>query len=167
MSFEADDPLARWERSLEKREKRLQAPQQVTGRPGAVVRCELAGALDHTGILIGDDTIIELDGSGIIQMVSYRDFLMASAFRTGDEITVASDDESLTVLADMAVATRAIDLIGKSREYHFLLDNCHQFSSGCITGDFENDDKLFSLLELTISEHLNGKRAIVWWPLEN
>jgi hypothetical protein len=166
MSFEAADAFARWERSLEKREKRLQAPRTVTGKPGAVVRCELVGALDHTGILIGDDTIIELDGSGLIRMVSYQDFLTASAYRTGDGITVACDDDSLTVLADMAVATRAIDLIGKSREYHVLLDNCHQFASGCITGDFDNDDKLFGLLELTISAHLNGNKAVVWWPLE-
>lgn len=32
---------------------------------------------------------------------------------------------------------RAIDMLGKKRNYHFLFDNCHQFCAGCITGRFE------------------------------
>jgi hypothetical protein len=159
------DPFAQIERSIAKRERRLQAPRTVPGRPGAVVRCELAGALDHTGVLVADDQIIELDGTGLIRIVSSADFLMSSPYRTGDAITIACDDDSLAVLSDLAVARRAIDLVGQSREYHLLLDNCHQFVSGCLTGNFDNDDKLFSLMALTLSERLNNHKPVVWWPL--
>lgn len=162
-----DDPLARWERSLEKRERRLQAPRTVTAKPGAVVRCELAGALDHTGILVSEREIVELDGSGLIRLVSYQDFLVSSVYRTGDSITVACDDDNLAPLHDFAAAHRALQRVGESRTYHLLLDNCHQFVSGCLTGDFENDDKLFSLLELTVAERLNQGKPIAWWPLEH
>jgi hypothetical protein len=166
MGFADDgDPFAQIERAIEKRERRLQAPRTVAGRPGAVVRCDLAGGLDHTGILVADEQIVELDGTGLIRIVSYQGFLMSSVYRTGDTITIACDDDTLTVLSDLAAATRSIDFVGKSREYHLILDNCHQFVSGCLTGNFENDDKLFSLLELTISERLNGHNRVFWWPL--
>ncbi|MBC7541097.1 MAG: hypothetical protein H7338_00050 [Candidatus Sericytochromatia bacterium] len=165
MGFADDDPFAQIERSIAKRERRLQAPRTVSGKTGAVVRCDLAGALDHTGILVDDDTIIELDGTGLIRIVTYAEFLMSSVYRSGEAITVACDDD-LAVLSDLAAASRAINFVGKSRTYHLLLDNCHQFVSGCITGDFENDDKLFSLMELTISERLNNHKPVVWWPLQ-
>jgi hypothetical protein len=161
-----DDPFAQIERSIAKRERRLQAPRTVPGKTGAIVRCELAGALDHTGILVADDQIIELDGTGLIRIVSYTDFLIASPYRTGDDITIACDDDSLAVLADLAAAKRAIDLVGQSRDYHLFLDNCHQFVSGCLTGHFDNDDKLFSLMALTVSEVLNDHKPVVWWPLQ-
>ena len=63
-----DDPFAQIERSLAKRERRLHAPRTVAGKTGAIVRCELAGALDHTGVLVGDgeSTDVEtLDVAGV------------------------------------------------------------------------------------------------------
>ncbi|OJD42613.1 hypothetical protein BAU22_22410 [Bacillus sp. 4048] len=38
--------------------------------------------------------------------------------------------------ADAGARARAIEKLGQSRNYHVLFDNCHQFISGCLTGDF-------------------------------
>lgn len=53
-------------------------------------------------------------------------------------------------------------MVGKKRNYNLLLDNCHQFASGCITGDFENNDNFLFMLKHTAKEHLNLDTWRVW-----
>ena len=53
-------------------------------------------------------------------------------------------------------------MIGKSRKYGVLSDNCHQFTSGCITGDFENEDNLLFRLKGRACNELNVNEWRVW-----
>ena len=58
---------------------------------GALVFCDLAIKPEHSGIFIGDKTIVELDGSGNIRKVDYSTFLNDSIFRTGINIFTFTD----------------------------------------------------------------------------
>ena len=42
---------------------------------GSVVFCRLVGMLEHTGICIGDDRIVHLDGSGLVEEVGPSEFM--------------------------------------------------------------------------------------------
>jgi hypothetical protein len=48
------------------------------------------------------------------------------------------------------IADRAKAMIGKRRQYNVLLDNCHQFTCGCLSGDFENPCNYFTLVQAEI-----------------
>ena len=60
------------------------------------------------------------------------------------------------------VAQRALDMVGSSRNYNFILDNCHQFSSGCLTGDFENSDNFLWMLKATAQKTIGADEWHVW-----
>lgn len=40
------------------------------------------------------------------------------------------------------------------------MDNCHQFSSGCITGNTENSDNFFWMLEDTLKRKVGAKNKM-------
>ena len=53
-------------------------------------------------------------------------------------------------------------MVGKSRDYNFIMDNCHQFTSGCLTGDFENADNFLWMLKDTAGEVLGADNWRLW-----
>lgn len=136
--------------------------EKVKPVPGCIVRCDLAlGAADHTGVYIGSNKIVELDGDGDIRMVTPGTFMDNSVQRTGISIYIACDQTG-KVLYNGTIADRARTLVGSARNYQWILDNCHQFTSGCITNDFENADNFFWMLEDTISRRLNNGSPVKW-----
>ncbi len=124
-------------------------------RPGSLVCCGLGGLLDHTGILVDAETIVELHGSGLIKAISPQRFLQE---RSGNEIFVACDAKG-NALADDLIAQRAIKQIYEYQEYDLLKNNCHRFVWQCISGQ---------PLELTTFHQLNKQlskkfnRKIYW-----
>ena len=46
----------------------------VTPKVGSIVYCNLALVAEHTGIYVGDNKIIHLNGSGLVEMVSAEIF---------------------------------------------------------------------------------------------
>ena len=135
--------------------------KKVTPRSGCIVHCDLmVGNAEHSGVYAGGN-IIEVEGSGRIREVSPETFINSSAVRTAISIYIACDEDG-EVLFDSDIAKRAKKELGKKRNYNVLMDNCHQFSSGCITGDFENSDNFFWMLTDTISKELNGGESIQW-----
>ncbi|TRX56329.1 lecithin retinol acyltransferase family protein [Thalassomonas sp. M1454] len=115
-------------------------------KPGALVCCGLGGVLDHTGILIDKDTIVELHGSGLIKAISPQRFLKE---RSGNEIFVACDAKGNALVNDL-IAQRAIKQIFNYQEYDLIKNNCHRFVWQCISGTnaelttFHQLNKLFS-----------------------
>lgn len=110
---------------------------------GSIVVCELFnGMAEHTGIYIGNNKIVELNRNGNIRRVSFNKFLNSSVNRTGTKIYTACDefDEPLQF---ESVAENAESMGGEKRFYNIIMNNCHQFTSGCITGNFENADNFF------------------------
>lgn len=86
-------------------------------------------------------------------------FISSSSLRTA--INIACDKDG-NVLYDERIAKRAKQMIGRQRDCHFLLDNCHQFISGCITGKFQNSDNYFWMVCYTIKMELNNGNSIEW-----
>lgn len=80
---------------------------------------------------------------------------MDGELRLGTLIYMLCDDE-YTILFDESNAKRAECMVGNYRDYNLLIDNCHQFTSGCITGNFENSDNFTLFLKQRISEYMNN-----------
>jgi len=97
---------------------------------GAVMACEIFALFEHTGIYLGDATITELAGSGLVRAVSPRRFLDG---RSGEDILVATDHQG-NVLAEASAAKRASEQIYSYQPYDLLRNNCHRFTYHCVTG---------------------------------
>jgi len=134
----------------------------VEPEEGSILMCKIAGSLfEHTGVYIGDGKIVELAGSGRVRAVSFNKFLRDGLTRTGNRIYIACDEDN-DPLWSYTVADIAKEMIGKRRDYNVIMDNCHQFTAGCITGDFENPVNFFWMLHNLIREELNYGEKIRW-----
>lgn len=133
--------------------------QDIVVKPeiGAIVCCTIAGVLDHTGIWIGDNTIVELHGDGLIKAVSSERFLDN---RSGSKIFIACDSAARPIIDELA-AQRAISMIYQYREYDLITNNCNRFVWHCVSG---TDEKLTTFKELNqqLAKWVNKK---VYWDL--
>ncbi|WP_448569944.1 hypothetical protein [Thalassotalea ganghwensis] len=129
----------------------------VKPKVGALVCCGIGGILDHTGIWIDDNLIVELDGEGLVKAVSPRRFTQE---RSGKHIYIACDSHNQP-LCDELAAQRAIKQIFTFRDYHLIENNCHQFIWQCIN---PNDISLstFKELNLRMAKHFDRK---IYWDL--
>jgi len=106
--------------------------------PGSIVLCSLAGNLaDHSGIYVGNGNVIELHGEGYIHKVSAETFLRGSDYggfplRTGISIYVACSGTK--PIASNGIKTRAEKKCDQIVDYSLFSNNCHDFSSYCISG---------------------------------
>lgn len=131
---------------------------------GSVVVCNLTvfplslspeNSLEHTGIYVGNRTIIHRDGDGYIDIVSPEKFLKRlNGFNDADEIYVScSNNDSLI---NIEAGTRAMLSLNNINQkgYDLFNKNCHQFVRYCLTG--ENDrtflDFTFSSLEILLKD---------------
>lgn len=115
---------------------------------GAIVFCELIKGVEHSGIYIGKGDIVELNGDGLIRKVSPVTFYSDSQYRTGTDIYTFTD-LSGKLLCSNKIAKRAKEKIGTKVNYNVALNNCHKFTAGCITGNFNNTNLSFTqLMEL-------------------
>ena len=124
---------------------------------GAIVCCGIGGVFEHTGIWVGENTIIELDGNGLIKPVSAERFI---GNRSGDNIFVACDSNA-TPLALPEIGERALAQVYQYQDYHMIENNCHQFVWHCF-------DKLKT--PITSFSSLNEKIAqyydrVIYWDL--
>ena len=101
--------------------------QRVPPKIGAIVCCTIAGVLEHTGIWLGDDTIAELDGNGLIKPISSQRFLKE---RSGKQIFIACDSLA-EPLAVEKVAEYAAQQLFQYQQYDVINNNCHQFVWQC------------------------------------
>lgn len=131
--------------------------QKVKPVFGSVVCCGIGGLLDHTGIWVNDNTIIELDGEGLIKPISSERFTKE---RSGKSIFVACDSHAVPLASELA-ANRAIKQIYQYRDYHLLENNCHNFMWQCFS---PNDEKLstFKMLNSRLAKLFNRR---IYWDL--
>ncbi|WP_286261274.1 hypothetical protein [Thalassotalea atypica] len=113
---------------------------------GSLVCCGIGGLLDHSGIWVGEDTIVELDGNGLIKPLSSERFTHE---RSGKNMFIACDSTGEPLSLELA-GQRAIKQIYQYRDYHLLENNCHQFIWQC----FQPNDK-----PLTTFKELNQRLA--------
>lgn len=134
---------------------------------GCVVCHSMIGEqFEHSGIYIGEYKIVSLSSKGKIinshaQIVeeSTRKFI-EGPLNSNRLIWVSCRGES--PVGDQKVAARARKIVGERRNYNVLRDNCHQFTSGCLTGDFENADKRFTSLKSTVADTLGADNWRIW-----
>jgi len=110
---------------------------------GALLLCTLPAPAHHSGVYVGHGKVIELQGNGHIRKVDLDNFT-----RTGVTIMVASRNKH--IFTSENIATRAEKKEGNTRNYNVILDNCHQFTAGCIKGKFENPNNFKLFLDQTI-----------------
>lgn len=109
---------------------------KVLPKQGSVVYCDLVfGYMEHSGIYVGNDEIVHLNRYGRIEKVSAEQFISGT---TAMSIYVSSSNGY--AVGNRVVCHRALSMVGQTRHYNVLQNNCHQFTSGCLTGDFENDN---------------------------
>lgn len=140
---------------------------KVHPKVGSIVHCSLYG-VEHSGIYIGDNTIVQLEGNGKISAVSPKGFVSKT---NAIAIYVACDSQN-NVLHAEEIARRAVHQIGKKINYNLLINNCHKFTSGCILGDFNNINLMFSALEAVIKnyffkQHLTSPLQVITEKLVN
>ena len=120
----------------------------VKPKVGSVVHCGLLmNQIEHSGIYVGYSKIIHLDGSGRIEIVSPK---------------VLLDRLDGKAFASRKAVERARLKVGKKVNYSVYSNNCHMFTSGCLTGSFANKDNFFSSLEETVEKELDMNEWRVW-----
>lgn len=131
---------------------------KVSPKIGSVVYCDLAfGYMEHSGIYVGNGEIVHLNSKGNIETVSASEFIDGT---TAISIYVSCRDGRS--VGDEDIAERALSMVGYRRDYNVIFDNCHQFASGCITGDFDNSDNFLWMLKHTCEKKLRSNEWRVW-----
>ena len=128
---------------------------KVKPKIGSLVCCGIGGLLEHTGIWVGENTIIELDGNGLIKPISVQRFTKE---RSGNNIFIACDSKA-TPIADDVAASRAQNKIFQCLDYHMVDNNCHQFIWQCFK---PHDKDLSTFKELNIRLAVLFDRRIYW-----
>ena len=114
----------------------------VKPRIGSVVKIDLIGGADHTGIYIGNDEIVEvanIDGVATVRIVSAQEFIEGDdcISRCGVFIYVACKqdrDGNCIAMGSKDIADRARAAVGETSKYGLVFNNCHMFTEYCITG---------------------------------
>lgn len=123
--------------------------------------CKLGGIAEHSGVYVGNGKIVHLDGDGSIEVVSRRTFIRRlGGVNPALSIYVSCVDTSAA--GTEAVAKRAMAMIGRQRKYNVILDNCHQFTSGCLTGNFDNSDNFWWMVKDTAEKKYKVDNWRVW-----
>ncbi len=129
--------------------------KQVSSQPGSIVCCYVFGVIEHTGIWLADDCLVELHGSGLIRAVSVKRFL---AGRTGSQIYIACNHQHQPLIASDMVS-RVERAIYQYREYDLFDNNCHRFVWSCLCGE-ELAIKSFNELNQKLAGYF--KQGIYW-----
>ena len=132
--------------------------ESVVPRAGSIVYCDLAfGHAEHSGVYIGNNEIVHLNGNGRVEVVSPRSFMSNT---TAANIYVSC--EGRYVSSGKQIADNAKMMLGSYRDYNFILDNCHQFTTGCITGDFESSCSFMWMLKDEARKHMDANTWRHW-----
>ncbi|MGS0680899.1 lecithin retinol acyltransferase family protein [Shewanella sp. 125m-7] len=129
--------------------------QRVRPQPGSIVCCFVFGVIEHSGIWVGDNTLVELHGSGLVRAVSAERFL---AGRSGSRIYQACDHQHQPLIGEQTL-NRAKQFIFSYREYDLFDNNCHRFVWHCLSGE-EQSLSSFSKLNNKIGGYFS--EAVYW-----
>lgn len=128
---------------------------RVEAAAGGIVCCFVFGVVEHSGIWVGDNHLVELHSSGLIRPVSAQRFLQD---RTGRRIFQACNHLHQPLISPQA-QQRAEQAIYQYREYDLFNNNCHRFVWSCVNGE-EVAVKSFEKLNALLAEEF--KQAIYW-----
>lgn len=121
---------------------------------GCIVRCNLGVLLDHSGIYVGNGKIVNLNRNSEIKIEDFKSFFPPGTDPNSNKIYTACLYETNIVLHSKKICNRALKKVNHLSKYNLLFNNCHRFTCGCITGNFENETVSFSMLEDNILKNI-------------
>lgn len=127
---------------------------------GSIVYCDLAfGHAEHSGIYVGGNEIIHLNKKGWIEYVTPQEFIYGTT-----AISIYTSCRNGRAIGDKYAAdnARRFEKNVSVKSYHVLLDNCHMFSSACISGIMDNSDSFLWMLKHTAENELLANEWRVW-----
>lgn len=118
---------------------------------GGAVYCDLAlGHAEHSGIYIGNGLIAHLNRFGTVETVDRAKFLEgtpAFSIYTSCVGTMPIGYESAAIYAKRVLEQN------RRRRYNVILENCHMFTSECITGEKSSNTFLWMLKHESEKHH--------------
>lgn len=137
---------------------------EVEPQTGCILKCDLGVLLEHTGIYIGKGKIVSLNRHGHIKIETPHSFFPPGTNPDSNKIYTACFADTNGVLCSKEVAKRAKSKIDDHTKYNVLFNNCHRFTAGCITGNYDNHVVSFSQLEEVILLYIELMRPRKsWW----
>ena len=101
---------------------------------GSVVYCNLAMVAEHTGIYVGRNKTVHLNGNGQIEKVSPAKFCERFHGKNPSFTVFCPTNEQGKALGDKQVAEYALRSVGRVVNYNPALNNCHCFTASCLEG---------------------------------
>ena len=99
---------------------------------GSVVYCNLAVVAEHTGIYVGKNKIVHLNGNGRIEKVSAESFCERFHGKNPAFTIFCPTDVHGRALGDKMVAEYALNRVGRVVNYNPAINNCHCFTASCL-----------------------------------
>ncbi|WP_449432366.1 lecithin retinol acyltransferase family protein [Pseudomonas putida] len=129
--------------------------------PGSIVYCNLGEAAEHSGIYIGRNRIVHLDGSGLVEKVSPQQFINRLN-GLNPSISIYVSCKSGKAVGSKSAAAYARSMIGSKSNYSLFENNCHKFTSSCISGRNTAAVSFFYLLKQQVKKELGCSEWRVW-----
>ena len=168
--------------SVRSRERRNAGAHRLIAPPpaGTPLLVSLALVFEHTGIYLGGNRVLELDGEGYVKDVSLTQFINGTSddtrlIRNGTRIFAACDARTRRPLASSRVletAHAAVEAGGSRLGYDVAQFNCHLFTAACVRGVLPGERGFRSSLgggvasvgklERLLSKTLNHGKEIRW-----
>ena len=101
---------------------------------GSVVYCNLAMVAEHSGIYVGRNKIVHLNGDGRIEKVSAEKFCERFGGKNPSFTIFCPADGRGRALGDKRAAEYALRNVGRLVDYNPALHNCHCFTASCLAG---------------------------------
>ena len=138
--------------------------------PGSIVYCDLVFWAEHSGIYVGNDEIVHRDGDGKIIKSSAEVFVNRLDGKNPTEsIFVSCHNHNVFGLDE--ICQRALDALNDPRfeGYNLTSNNCHKFTSYCITGEIDNgitDCTFFNICNI-LKKHYGVNEWYKWKTAHN
>lgn len=120
-----------------KRAKTYPSPE-IRAMKGCILKCDLGLLLEHTGIYIGRGRIVGLNRHSEIRIEDPTSFFPPGTNPKSSRIYAACYGNTDEILISAAAARRARKKSIKKRLIMFF-QQLPPFTTGCLTGNFEND----------------------------
>ena len=131
-------------------------------KEGSLVYCDLAfNTVEHTGIYIGNKQIVHLNGDGLVEIVTPKQFLdRLDGLNTA--VSIYTSCKGTEAVGSKEVAKRAKNMVGNKVAYSLFSNNCHKFSSYCLSGDEHNNNTRFGKVVDVAERMLGANEWRVW-----
>jgi hypothetical protein len=98
---------------------------------GSILYCYLyGGACEHSGIYVGNNEIVHLNGDGLVEKVNSKKFRKRLEGKNlATHIYVSC--KGLTAVGSKKAGEKALKLVGKEYNYSVTDFNCHAFTALC------------------------------------